>query len=364
MRNKSPQKASRLMRLFVRNIFARSEASRSAKAHNDIHHNIPKSVLWAYAKSLRLFLGSTPNLPSTSFFSLAAADLSNLPEADIFVLSDGYKLTFRHYRTPQGSETAFVLVHGSAGYGAQFHTVAQALCAQHGIDVYTLDMRGHGAAATQRGHCVLDTNCLYEDLRQFLETVATRFPKVVLGGHSAGGGLVLRAIRKGIDDIVSGYVFLAPYLGLGSPTTRPHFGGWVHIKIGLLAGILVANLFGIRRFNDATIISFDLTSCPDAWRYTPRWSFNMSLAFGPDIWSTKALLIARGKPILVLAGSADQCFVPRSYSEAFSSLAPRSKVVIVDGCGHWDLLVSKATIKHLTNSFARVPHVERIPHAS
>lgn len=346
---------------FIRNIFARSDSDRSVKAYKHIQRNIPGGVLWAYVKSLRLFMGSTPNLPSTSFLRLAAVDLSNQPEVDIFVLSDGYELTFRHYRTPQGSETAFVLVHGSAGYGAQFHAIAQTLCAQHGIDAYTLDMRGHDAAAAKRGHGVPDTNRLCEDLRQFLEIVVTRFPKVVLGGHSAGGGLVLRAIRNGIDDIISGYVFLAPYLGLGSPTIRPHFGGWVHIKSGLLAGICVANFFGIRRFNDETVISFDLTSCPDAWRYTPRWSFNMLLAFGPDTWSSKALPIASNKPVLVLAGSADQCFVPRSYSEAFSSLAPHCKVVIVDGCGHWDLLVSKGAIEHLANSFASVPDVDRIP---
>jgi non-heme chloroperoxidase len=357
MRNKSPQKAPPPMLSFMRNIFVRSESYRPPKARKKIQRNIPESVLWAYAKSLRLFMGFRPNLPSTSFLRLAAVDLSHQPEADIFVLSDGYKLTFRHYRAQQGRETAFVLVHGSAGYGGQFHAIAQALRVQHDIDVYTLDMRGHGAAAAQRGHGVHDPNRLCEDLQQFLETVATRFPKVVLGGHSTGGGLVLRSIRNGIDDVVSGYVFLAPYLGLGSPIMRPHFGGWVHIKIGLLAGIFVANFFGIRSFNDARVISFDLTSCPDAWRYTPLWSFNMLLAFGPDIWSANALPIARDKPVLVLAGSADQCFVSRNYSKAFTSLAPHSKVVIVDGCGHWDLLVSKVTVKHLANSFAQVPEV-------
>jgi alpha-beta hydrolase superfamily lysophospholipase len=342
----------------------RAEAYRSANAHKDINRNIPKSILWTYAKSLRLFVGSAPNLPSTSFLRLAAADLSNQPEVDTFALSDGHKLTFRHYRTPQGSETAIVLVHGSAGYGAQFHTLAQALCSQHGIDVYTLDMRGHGAAATQRADGVSDTNRLYEDLRQFLEATATQFPKIILGGHSTGGGLVLRSIRNGINDIVSGYVFLAPYLGLGSPTIRPHFGGWVHIKIGLLAGVIVANFFGIRCFNDVRVVFFDLTSCPDAWRYTPNWSFNMLLAFGPDIWSTKALPIASDKPLLVVAGSADQIFVAANYSQAFSCLAPHGKVVIIDGCGHWDLLVSKPTIRHLANSFAQVLDVEGIPHAS
>lgn len=342
----------------------RSEAYRSAKAHKDINCNIPKSTLWTYAKSLLLFVGSAPNLPSTSFLRLAAADLSNQPEVDVFALSDGHKLAFRHYRTAQGSETAMVLVHGSAGYGAQFHTLAQALCSQHGIDVYTLDMRGHGAAATQRAHGPSDTNLLYEDLRLFLKATATRFPKIVLGGHSTGGGLVLRSIRNGINDMVSGYVFLAPYLGLGSPTIRPHFGGWVRIKVGLLAGVIVANFFGIKCFNDVRVVFFDLTSCPDAWRYTPNWSFNMLLAFGPDIWSTKALPIASDKPVLVLAGSADQCFVAANYSQAFSCLAPHSKVVIMDECGHWDLLVSKRTSRHIANSFAQVPDVEPIPHAS
>ncbi len=336
---------------------ARAETSLQKHEAQDLPSVISWGNLLRIVRSAHLFtLSPKQRLPSTSFLRIATVDLSDQPKAETFTLSDGYNLAFRHYRSARGGESAVVLVHGSSGHAGQFHALARELAANHGSDVYALDMRGHGPSALHRGHEVHDPNRLCMDLREFLSAVHTQFPHLVLGGHSAGGGLLLRAIDSGIDDLVSGYVFFSPYLGLGSSTIRPYFGGWVsRIRVDLITAIYLANLSGMTRFNDKTVLSFDLSACPDSWRYAPTWSFNTLLAFGPDAWTSKALPISAHKPILAIAGSNDQCFFPQAYPEAFARLAPQAEVRFVENCGHWDILIAPDTIGTVSSWLDRLP---------
>jgi len=313
-------------------------------------------LLLRYAQSTSLFTAKPkPQLPVTSFLRLAAVDLADLPKPETFALSDGYPLSFRHYRTMSGNGTAVVLVHGSAGHAGQYHALAREIATHQSMDVYALDMRGHGASALRRGHDVHETGRLIADLKEFLAELRERYPRLVLGGHSAGGGLLLRTIANGIDPFISAYMFFSPYLGLGSPTIRPYFGGWVSINTSLLRAIFLANLFGVTRFNDKTVVHFDLSACPDSWRYTPSWSFNMLLAFGPDIWNSAPLPIPEGKPVLVVAGLNDQCFYPEGYHEAFACLASKADVRMAKNCGHWDILVAPETIGFVVNWLDHLP---------
>ncbi len=283
-------------------------------------------------------------LPNTSFLRLAMTDLSDQPKPESFTLSDGHRLAFRCYRSA-GSTSAIVLIHGSAGHGGQFHALAHALARQHRVDVYALDMRGHGYSATQRSHAIDKIDRLLTDLEEVLTAVGAHYQHLILGGHSAGGGLMTRAIKTGLDPLVSAYLFFSPYLGLGSKTVRPSFGGWVRIRPAVMTALFTANQFGIESLNDATVLSFDLSSCPDAWRYTPSWSFNMLIAFGPDVWTPRALPVGPGKPVLAVVGQNDQCFFPQAYSEAFTQIAPQTDLRWVENCGHWDILIAPETIR-------------------
>ncbi len=327
----------------------RSAARAEASHQKGEGQNPPALISWGnllrIIKSAPLFiLRPKRHLPSTSFLRLATVDLSNQPKPETFTLSDGYDLAFRHYRAARDGRTAIVLIHGSAGHAGQFHALARELAANHQTDVYALDMRGHGPSALRRGHDVPDPDRLCADIREFLAVLKPRFPRLMLGGHSAGGGLVKRMIGSGIDPLVSGYVFFAPFLGLGSETIQPYFGGWVRLRLDLILSLFLANLLGIRRFNDKTVLSFDLSACPDSWRYAPSWSFNTLLGFGPDVWTSEPLPIAPDKPVLAVAGLNDQCFFPLAYPDAFASLAPQTEMRFVENCGHWDILMAPEMI--------------------
>jgi alpha-beta hydrolase superfamily lysophospholipase len=201
---------------------------------------------------------------------------------------------------------------------------------------------------------------LVDDIAAFIAHVrqADEVDSVVLGGHSAGGGLVLGAARSR-PEAADAYLFLAPYLGLGGPASRPHFGGWVRLRILPLLAVAAANLLGVARFNDTTVLDFDPDACARDGRYVPSWSFNTLLAFGPGRWMRHAAPIPEDRPVLVLAGAGDECFDYRSYRDAFDVVAPHAENPDVGPCGHWDLLVDLKAISLIGAWLARRPGSHR-----
>jgi pimeloyl-ACP methyl ester carboxylesterase len=301
---------------------------------------------------------TTPHvaLPGDSFTRLSAMDVSMLPALATLTTSDGCMLAYRQYAARIDAGRIVVLIHGSAGYGDQLHALASGIAESGEAHVYTLDMRGHGLSGGSPGHAIRDVEQPCKDIAEFVELLGTVAPgaQIILGGHSAGGGLVLRFCRSPAGRHVTACLFLAPYLGIGSPTIRPLFGGWVRVRASRLRALAVATVLGIKRFNDATVVSFDLAGCSNRQSYTPSWSFNTLLAMGPGCWTPTAPPIDRDKAVLVVAGARDECFRAEAYHEAFQIIAPQAEVRIVTAIGHWDVLVDSRAIAIAIDWLSRI----------
>jgi non-heme chloroperoxidase len=332
--------------------FARREPAK-AKADGT---GLNWSTLLRYARAAKEF-GATPpvSLPLSTFDRLAGADHAEPPRLQMFECADGGHLGYRHYPLQEGNGPIVVLLHGSAGHAGQLHSLARAIAEAGRGEVYTLDLRGHGSSPGRRGHAVGHIDRLCADLGEFVQFLDRRWPlaPIVLGGHSAGGGLVLRFCRSPSGRRVSGCLFLAPYLGLGSPTMRPLFGGWVSLRAHRLRALALANVLGISWFNETTIIGFNLGALARDPAYTPSWSFNTMLGFGPGLWSTTAPAIDSRIPVLSVCGDRDECFFPDAYPEAFRTVAPQAEVKLVADCGHWDILVDDRVLKMATDWLLR-----------
>ena len=309
--------------------------------------------LLAYVRALEDFTRSAPaRLPARTFARINAAPPIQAPAVQEFEARDGCRLAYRAYAAAE-SRQVVVLIHGSAGYGDQMGTIARRLAAANVASAYTIDMRGHGLSDGRSGHAVRHPWQLIEDMGDFLGQVREMHPgaRLCLAGHSAGGGLALGLSRSEAGGLIDSYLFLAPFLGLGCPANRPYFGGWVSLRALKLRALTLANLFGVDRFNDATVVDFDIREATDA-RYTPNWSYNTMLAFGPGRWLPDAAPIAADKPVLVLAGDEDDCFVPNLYADAFATVAPHAAIRSAGPIGHWDLLVSDQAIAEVAGWLA------------
>jgi len=293
---------------------------------------------WAYARAMPRLAGmSSPKLPFTALARISAMDIRDLPPNRRFAASDGAELAYRTYPGP--AECQLLLIHGSACFGDQLHYLASRLAQAGKATVHTLDMRGHG----QSPPIGKDHERFTRDVGEFAALLKAQpgDPTVLVGGHSAGGGLAVNVARSAYASAVSGWLLLAPFLRIDSDSVRPYFGGWVsdiyRLRLALIAG---ANMLGITGFNDRIVAGFDR----EAYVYDPRfareWSFASAFGFGPGPIPEKVRRqVEADKPVLLISGSRDECFISERYEAALAPIAPHGQVCIVDGLGHWDILI-------------------------
>jgi non-heme chloroperoxidase len=266
------------------------------------------------------------------------------PALQRLAAADGYQLAYRHYRSST-SRRVVILIHGAGCFGDQLQVIASHLSESDVADVYTVDMRGHGLSPGRPGHCVDDPRQMLSDVSDVIAFAIRVHPgrPIVLGGHSAGGGLVLAISRGPMHRFISAYLFLAPFMGLGSPVNRPYFGGWVRLRALRLRLLSLMSALGVTQLNGKTVIDF----APAAWllddRYVRSWSFNTTLAFGPGLWFEQSMPMDQNIPVLVASGTADECFVSSLYPTAFQTIAPHAEFCHFDSIGHWDLLIDPST---------------------
>lgn len=308
--------------------------------------------LWTYERALGNFQRRAPVLIGPNSFRLLSAHNSNhLPATQTNLRRDGTRGIYRLYDS--SAKKVLVLVHGSACFGDQLNTMASEISRLGVAKVATLNLRGHGLDAGERGKAVVYPEQLLHDLEDLFAELPQRFPghTFYLGGHSAGGGVALGFSAMALASKVSGYVLLAPYAVFDSLTNRPNFGGWIaHLakwKIRLLA---ILNVCGITAMNNTVVATFNLRDCHGDTRYVSEWSLNTALAFAPPN-ETSSL----SQPVIVMAGTADECFDSAWYAQDFAAIAPQASIKLIENCGHFDVLVDMRAIEQLSSWLSAQP---------
>ncbi len=141
-----------------------------------------------------------------------------VPRLQRFVARDGAALAFR--RIPADSETAVIFLHGAGSHGLPYAAPAYFLAQNDLAQVYLLNLRGHDQSGP-RGD--VDFAGRHEDdLADLIAHVRNVTPgaRVVVAGHSLGGGLALRFASGPHGHLADAFLLLAPYLGPMTPIDR------------------------------------------------------------------------------------------------------------------------------------------------
>ncbi|QUJ77819.1 alpha/beta fold hydrolase [Sulfitobacter albidus] len=260
----------------------------------------------------------------------APAPLQSVPARD------GYAMQYRRYEGAEGAPL-LVLVHGSGWHGLQFDSLAKAL--QGKADVIVPDLRGHGTAPGRRGD--IDYIGQFEDdLADLIDSQRRPGQAVILGGHSSGGGLVIRFAGGAYGETLDGAVLLAPYLQHDAPTTRSASGGWAHVALRRIIGLSILNTFRISVFNHLPVIAFnmpqDVLDGPLGDTATTRYSYRLNTGFAPrrDYLADVAAL----PPFLLLAGSRDEAFVAELYGPTMADATEKGRYLVLNGATHLDIV--------------------------
>lgn len=128
---------------------------------------------------------------------------------------DGTKLLYRRWAV-QSPRASMTIVHGYAEHCGRYDYVA-AYLNDLGIDVFALDLRGHGRSDGPRGHVA--SYSLYHDdvdaLREIV-TAETKAKKHFILGHSNGGLIALSYVVERKPQI-DGFIVTGPFLGPAKP---------------------------------------------------------------------------------------------------------------------------------------------------
>lgn len=165
---------------------------------------------------------------------------------------------------PSNEDTVLILIHGSGWHSRYFLPMARIAATENLAHVFTPDLRGHGERPAKRGD-IDYIDQLEDDLADLISITETRHPgaRIILGGHSSGGGLVIRFGSGRYGECVSSYLLLSLFLKYNAATMKPGSGGWAHANLPRIVGLSMSNNIGLRFLNGLDVIDFDM---PETYR--------------------------------------------------------------------------------------------------
>lgn len=261
------------------------------------------------------------------------------PPASLETLQTGEGKTqsVRLYPMTGSGGPLVVLVHGSGWHGLQFDQLARAL--QPFADIVVPDLRGHGPNAKRRGD-VDYIGQLEDDLADLIISRRKPGQRVVLAGHSSGGGLVVRFAGGIHRDLIDAAVLLAPFLKYNAPTTRQNAGGWAHTLTRRIIGLSMLNALKITALNHLTILEFAFPQVvldgPLGATATTAYSFRMNTGFSPR--ADYLADIANLPEFLLIAGTEDEAFVATGYAPLMQSVTDQGRYLLIEGISHLDVV--------------------------
>jgi len=271
-------------------------------------------------------------------FDELAIDYSGMPVLSTFESRDNSKLNYRYY--PAKSENVLILLHGSGWHSQYFYPLSKHLSSENIINVYTPDLRGHGSDPDKRGD-IKYINQFEDDIADLITVIKQQHPnsKIILGGHSSGGGLAIRFAGSKYSELVDGYIMLTPYLKYNAPTMRSKSGGWAFAHMQRIAGLSMLNNVGIKWFNHLPVIDFNMPAEYQDGTETLTYSFGLNTGYAPRNY--KKDLSKMKQKALVAIGTEDESFVSEKF---LSEMAPYKKdieVVEIDGLTHMGIVVGE-----------------------
>jgi alpha-beta hydrolase superfamily lysophospholipase len=222
-------------------------------------------------------------------------------------------------------------------------------------DVLVPDLRGHGFAPLKRGD-ISHISQLEEDLADLIAAKRKPGQKVVLAGHSSGGGLVVRFAGGDYGDQIDAAILMAPYLQYNAPTTRPNSGGWANPLTRRIIGLSMLNGVGITALNGLTAITFNFPDAvlngPLGDTATQAYSFRLNTGFAPR--ADYLADVAKLPEFLLLVGDQDEAFVAEGYAPLMAAVTDKGRYVIVKDASHLAVVDDPASLAAMTDFIGKI----------
>jgi len=239
------------------------------------------------------------------------------------------------YKFPKESDNTIILIHGVGSTGYLYNTTAGLLQEATQSEVFAIDLRGHGKSDGKDG--VVDyINQYADDLADIINTIRKQKPmgKIIIAGHSMGGGVALNYALLKNKTKVDGYLLFAPLLGHNSPaiqqtpiTETDSNEPFMKIHITRIIALKMFNEIGNHSHDSLPVLFFNLPENMPSRKYTYRANISMA----PEDY--KAGLKSINVPMLVLIGSKDEAFNAEVMKKSVSENS-QAIIQIIEGVTH------------------------------
>ena len=246
-------------------------------------------------------------------------------------------VTQMNVRVHDGDGPFVVIVHGSGGHGAAYDWLGAQVAATR-AKVLVPDLRGHYGSDGPRGD--VDYIGQYEDdLADMVAQYKGEGQKLVMVGHSSGGGLVTRFAGGEHSDLLDAAVLMAPFLKHDAPTIRQNGDGWARPLVRRLIGLSMLNGFGITAANGLTVMEFKLPDGDLAETMTSAYSFRLNASYAPrdDYLADVAAL----PKFQLIVGAEDEAFFATEFEPLMTSVTDKGSYHILDGVSHLDVFLNE-----------------------
>ncbi|MFV8226118.1 alpha/beta hydrolase [Christiangramia aquimixticola] len=261
-------------------------------------------------------------------------------------MRDGNNLFSEIY--PSQSKTALILIHGSGSESRYLETLAGNISQDKIATVITPDLRGHGRNLKDQS----DINYigqLEEDIEDIIKYSkdSLNAKKIILAGHSSGGGLVLRYIGNSNLTKIDKAIMIAPYLGHDAPTVKPESGGWVTVGVKRWVGLSMLNTIGIQNYNEKPVLFFNRPEAYEDSLQNKSYSYRMAVNFAPKDYEKDIANLRTSS--LVLVGEEDESFYSGKFKEVYRPAAKYADIQIMENVNHLNIVKDSDVLKRIEN---------------
>lgn len=286
-----------------------------------------------------------PNVIQEPMTEAAIADLGfeqvykNVPQK--FTMREGKQLFSYTYESE--SKTTIILLHGVLSSSYLMNKTAGLLREATDSKVVALDFRGHGQSEGEPGD-VDYINQYVDDLEDVILALKEEKPnqKIILAGHSMGGGIILRYAMEKNAPKIDGYILFAPHLGVNAPTLKEEDvtteeSSFIKLHINRIIGLKMMNAIGETKYNNLPVLFFNLPETMPITEYSYRANESMSPL------DYKEGLSAIDKPLLVVVGTKDEAFDSSKFNSAVTQNS-RGEVYLIENETHNGVRHNKKTM--------------------
>jgi non-heme chloroperoxidase len=278
-----------------------------------------------------------------------------LPPLQHYRARDGDALAYRFYDST--SERILIFIHGSSYHGGGYNELAAYVSAVGAAKVVLPNMRGHYFSGRRRGD--VEYIGQYEDdivdLIGELRKQGHKGP-IILGGHSSGGGFVLRfAGGDGPKQAaIAGYIALAPIIPRTAAVRGGDAGGWNVIDLPRILGLAALNIIGVHGFDGLPIIAFNKPA--GAWDGTETlaysWRLNVSYHPRNDYVSDVKAMPSNA---LVLVGDKDEAVDGAALLGLLKAAGYQGGAEVLAQTTHFGVFHNAEALKRTADFVAGVP---------